>query len=926
MADGSVIIDTRLNNDQLVKDVGGLERALGRITGGIKRAFNGSTVKVLQQELQATQEAMAPLATEMAQIEAKAAAAGKGAGKAFETAQRKAGQMEEQYQALLRQMDQVEAATRSKYDLGITDPAMQANADAAYQRDLGTNAGYQKMIAEAEALKQKQAELRAQMPQLAQAAEAATGPAGARYQELGAQLDALKTKAAECAEQLASAEGGAGGKIFGGVKSALGGIAKSAGKATSEMAMLARKGFSALGKKVKSVVTHLRSGNKAASRFGTRLRSIVSGALIFNLISASLRKLVIYMGDALKSSGEMRTALANLKGAAATAAAPIIQMLTPALTGLVNVLATVCSYFAKLISLVTGKSLGGMKSAAKGMSGVGKEAGKAAKETNRLTASIDELNVVDTQQEDTGSGGAGSEEILPNYDFEGSSPFLDQILAAIAAGDYYQVGALFAAKINDALAGIDWAAIDTTVSGWADHLATGLNGFVETLDWGLLGRSLASGLNVALHAVDKFFKKFNWRSLGFRIGTGLNNAIATLDWAALGRVLTDGIRAALETAHGFLLVFDWAQLGDALSEMVMAATNNIDWVQAFGDLSKFAVGLLTSIQRLIVGIDWQQIGQTVFEMLAAIDWIGILANLMSLIGTLAIERIQLLVGFFGTAIETLKELIMPYFCDLGENVVQGFLDGMWNLLCDIGTWLYEHLIQPVVDTVKEALGIHSPSTVFADIGTNLIQGLLNGITGSIGKVITFLSEKLDAIKLNFISTFNEIKEKVGDIFKKKLPDAIKGGVNKIIGWINSMISGVCGGINLMIDELNKFSFDIPDDFPILGGTHFGLSIGHVSAPQIPLLAQGAVLPANKPFLAMVGEQRRGTNVEAPLETIKQGVREELASMLGQLGGTQEFTAEQPIEISLDGEVLYRAMERIRAGRGVQIGGAFANAY
>ena len=45
----------------------------------------------------------------------------------------------------------------------------------------------------------------------------------------------------------------------------------------------------------------------------------------------------------------------------------------------------------------------------------------------------------------------------------------------------------------------------------------------------------------------------------------------------------------------------------------------------------------------------------------------------------------------------------------------------------------------------------------------------------------------------------------------------------------------------------------------------------MNAPQIPYLAQGAVLPANKPFLAVVGDQKHGTNVEAPLATIQQAV-------------------------------------------------------
>ena len=55
------------------------------------------------------------------------------------------------------------------------------------------------------------------------------------------------------------------------------------------------------------------------------------------------------------------------------------------------------------------------------------------------------------------------------------------------------------------------------------------------------------------------------------------------------------------------------------------------------------------------------------------------------------------------------------------------------------------------------------------------------------------------------------------------------------------------------------------------------------------MAQGAVIPANSPFLAMLGDQKQGTNVEAPLETIKQAVAEVLATQSG--GGNYQFTAQ-----------------------------------
>ena len=99
-----------------------------------------------------------------------------------------------------------------------------------------------------------------------------------------------------------------------------------------------------------------------------------------------------------------------------------------------------------------------------------------------------------------------------------------------------------------------------------------------------------------------------------------------------------------------------------------------------------------------------------------------------------------------------------------------------------------------------------------------------------------------------------------------LPDGIKGAVNIIIAIVNAMISAVAGGMNSVIDALNKLQIDMPD---WLGGGSFGFNISHVIPPQIPMLAQGAVIPGGAPFLAVLGDQSRGqTNIEAPLSTIE----------------------------------------------------------
>ena len=97
----------------------------------------------------------------------------------------------------------------------------------------------------------------------------------------------------------------------------------------------------------------------------------------------------------------------------------------------------------------------------------------------------------------------------------------------------------------------------------------------------------------------------------------------------------------------------------------------------------------------------------------------------------------------------------------------------------------------------------------------------------------------------------------------------KGAVNVLISIINSLIS-------LVVSGLNMISFDIPSWVPFIGGGHFGFNIQQ--APQIPYLAQGAVIPPNREFMAVLGDQRSGNNIEAPESLIRKIVREETRGM------------------------------------------------
>jgi len=132
---------------------------------------------------------------------------------------------------------------------------------------------------------------------------------------------------------------------------------------------------------------------------------------------------------------------------------------------------------------------------------------------------------------------------------------------------------------------------------------------------------------------------------------------------------------------------------------------------------------------------------------------------------------------------------------------------------------------------------------------------------------------------------------VSDIWEG-ITDTIKTAINGIIGLVNGMISAIVGGVNGVIGVLNGFGFDVPEwAQDKLGVERVGFNIDPITAPQIPYLAQGAVIPANHEFLAVLGDQTNGTNIEAPLATIQQALAEVMEAYTGQQDITIRFAGD-----------------------------------
>jgi hypothetical protein len=159
----------------------------------------------------------------------------------------------------------------------------------------------------------------------------------------------------------------------------------------------------------------------------------------------------------------------------------------------------------------------------------------------------------------------------------------------------------------------------------------------------------------------------------------------------------------------------------------------------------------------------------------------------------------------------------------------------------------------------------------------LITGIKAIVTAVFGNIKQTVGNIIDDIKTIFSGLIKFISGVFSGDFDKAwegIKDIFKGIWNTIIDLLNGAINIIIKGLNWLIKQMNKISFDVPSWVPFVGGKSIGVNIDYISENVLPRLAKGAVIPANDEFLAVLGDQTHGNNIEAPEGLIRKIVREE----------------------------------------------------
>lgn len=239
---------------------------------------------------------------------------------------------------------------------------------------------------------------------------------------------------------------------------------------------------------------------------------------------------------------------------------------------------------------------------------------------------------------------------------------------------------------------------------------------------------------------------------------GLADAIQPLAVAFAEWMQTEGFDRLREWGDGL------ATLTTNLIEFAQVFTTNVRNAFEQGGIGEVILSLADEIDAaladLVSSINWTAIGTSLGDMVGqlfgAIFGDGIQGQESELAPVLGQALADLFVAAFaaaGPAIDkafadwsvktgqSIDRAFANWSVDIGDSIKAGIINGL-NAI-DIGAqrWVDDHIINPI----KRALGIASPSSVFAEIGRNVVLGLIAGITSMAGTLLNMITGIVEII-------------------------------------------------------------------------------------------------------------------------------------------------------------------------------------
>lgn len=650
----------------------------------------------------------------------------------------------------------------------------------------------------------------------------------------------------------------------------------------------APKSMNVLKKGVEKTTKSINKMGNTAKKANFSLLKMLGTSLLFSLVFRALsaimngfaegvNNLVMYSDDANTTMSALKSSLTQVKNSFATAFMPLITWVTPAIQKFLSVIIQANNILAQFFAALSGKTtytkaVQVQEDYRKSLEGTA----AAAKKTQKYLSGLDEIRTYSSNEESAGG------EISPADMFEEVPidtkvfDFIEKMKDGISSviPKVKELADLFAMGFKDGLGDFQ-PRLDTIKEGLLSIKDSLVNIFTDPK----VGNSFNNFLESFVYALGQVLGSIG--SIGLTIGANLIGGLAKYLEQNTSRI-----------KEYIISMFD---IGTEISKVVGNLSSAIAYIfEAFSseDAQQITADIIAIFAELFMGIT--EVGASfaldffsIFALpiinskeqikIALQDLLAGMSEIFELIKTVVADSMDFIRGIY-------EEFIAPIFEKTAESLTSLLQESLLPLISQVGEFLgsvgeallalWEGILQPFIQWIIENI-----LPVLVPIFENVVD-IISKAVGSISDIISGLLQILEGV-IDFITgvftgdwekAWNGIKDIFGGICEA-LVAVFKAPFNVIIGVLNGVMNGIAGGINLIIDGINSLNFTVPDWVPFVGGSRIGFNVPRVTAPQIPMLATGAVIPPNAPFMAMLGDQKHGTNIEAPLDTIKQAVRE-----------------------------------------------------
>ena len=661
-----------------------------------------------------------------------------------------------------------------------------------------------------------------------------------------------------------------------------------------EQAGAVQQQLAAAGPSSEAMANAMNRMEKSANRFSSRLREVVRSALVFTLISQALASLREWFGRVIKTNDEATEAIGRLKGALLTLAQPLVSVIIPAFTMFVNVLTRMIQAISDFVSWLFGTTSETSADAAENLyeeSEALESVGAAADEAAGSLAGFDEINTINTKNAaGSSAGGSGLDKIKPifeNFDTLEYKRKIDEITA-------YVSGALLALGAILAFSGVN-------IPLGLALMAAGAIGLVSVIkeNWGAMDERLRAAISQVLITLGTAafvigaILAFSGANVPLGIALMIAGASSLATAAALNwEYIPDNVkRIIIEILNilgvsllviGTILALSGANIPLGIALMALGAASlataiALNWNEVSGNIknviseilvyvgaSFLALGAILALSgvNLPLGIKLMAIGAASLAAAAALNWSAVVDAIRGPIGAIlaTISSILIVLGL----ILALSGVALP----LGIALIAAGAVGLvtvgalnWNAILE--------KLKEVWESIKKWWNASVSKYLSLDYWKGIGKDILNGLWEGLKSIWSNIS--------------NWVSEKVGWI------------VDQFTGATSSARSGTFGSTS--------------------SGSFGGRSVPSIQSFSIPALATGSVIPPNREFLAVLGDNKQETEVVSPLSTMKQAVLEAMRES-GMTDGTIT------VVVNLDGkEVARNSVKHInnmtrQAGRSV----------